>query len=476
MSSRSFIVQRSSFFSIDQLERIEEAMLRILEKVGIAVLDEDLLEQLKSCKFQTRDNRVFIDRKRILRFLDAERKSNDDKFSEGPQPMESEDSQIYLYVSPYPQHLHDIETDQIVPFTTEKLIAATKLVDVLSNRGILSSPPGCPADVPPSLQPIMQYWVAATYSRNGRHPVDPKSEESLPYIIEMAEALENPLRHLPVYVFSPLTLGGESLKCVLKFKDRLSAVTVSDMPSLGCTSPIRIGDAFALAAAEVIGSAVLMKELIDLPIYWSVRLCPIDLRSMSMVLGSPEDFLLQLGNAEINAYFHGERWYPAAGNIHTNAKLAGAQACGEKSSLMTAGALLGTRRFGVAGTLSLDEVFSPEQLLYDIEIKDHVQQIIKGIEGECNPELCLEEVIEGVRQRGFAGLETTLNTYGDLYWHPSLFERQFLPQWKEKGAQTIRQKAHATIRELMSQHDYELEPKIQKELDKILACAKANFI
>ncbi len=43
MGNRSFIVQRPPLFSIDQLENIEEAALRILEKVGIAVLDEEIL-------------------------------------------------------------------------------------------------------------------------------------------------------------------------------------------------------------------------------------------------------------------------------------------------------------------------------------------------------------------------------------------------------------------------------------------------
>ncbi|HIE26702.1 TPA: hypothetical protein EYP66_05410 [Candidatus Poribacteria bacterium] len=342
MKNRPFTVQRAPFFSIEQLERIEEAMLQILEKVGIAVLDEAIQNRLLSNGFQMKDDRVLIHRKFVSEFLDAERKRNGDKFSEGAYPTEPSSSKIGVGVSPYPQWVHDIETDKVIPFTTKKLIEATKLLDILS----LSGPPGCPADVPPPLQPIVQYWVAATHSRNGRRPVDPKSLETLPYIMAMAEVLDNPLRSLPVYVFSPLTLGSESLKCVLKFKDKLSSVGVSDMSSLGCTTPINTGDAFALCVAEVVGSAILLKEIIDLPIHWSIRLCPIDLHSMAMVLGSPEDLLLQFANAEVNAYFHGTRWYQAVGGIHTNAKLPGAQACTEKASLMTTGAILGARRFG----------------------------------------------------------------------------------------------------------------------------------
>ena len=471
-----FFVQRPPVFSISQLEQMEEAMMRILEDVGIAVLYDDLLKKLSSRGFPVKGNRVIVERNLVREFLENERKQNGNKFPEGQQSIKVDNPRIALSVSGYPQQIHDIETDTIVPFTTERLIEATKMVDVLASKGVISRPPGCPIDVSPELQPIMQYWIGAVYSRHGRSPVDPKSLESFFYVMEMAEVLGNPRQHLPIYVFSPLTLGGESLRCVLAFKEKLSYVNVSDMPSVGCTSPINIGDAAALSAAEVIGASILVKEIVDVPVRWYLRLCSIDLHSLAMVLGSPEDFLLQLANSEINGYFHGTRWNPALGFIHTNAKLPGAQACAEKSSTMTAGALLGARRFGVAGTLSLDEVFSPEQLLYDIEIKDHVQRIVTGIDGNCNPERCLRDVREAIERRSFVGLDTTLREYRNVYWFPNLFERQFLAAWQGEGSINIRERTHGTIRELAAQHDYELDPKLRSELDEILEQAKAELL
>ena len=259
MSERPFIVQRPPFFTVAQLERIEEAMLRILEQAGIAILDDEILNQLRSCGFQSRDNRVFVERKLVSEFLDAERKKNEYKFSEDSRPVEPSSHEIHVHVIEYAQWIHDIEKDEIVRLDTEKLIEATKLLDVLS----VSGHAGYPTDVPPPLQPVVQYWVSALYSRCARHRVDAKSLETLPYIMEMGAALGDPLRYLPVYVFSPLTLGSESLKCVLEFRDRISSVGVGNMPSIGCTTPINLGDAFALSAAEVIGAAILLKEIVD---------------------------------------------------------------------------------------------------------------------------------------------------------------------------------------------------------------------
>ena len=57
MNERPFIVQRHPFFTVPQLERVEEAMLRILEQAGIAILDDEILDKLRACGFQSRDNR-----------------------------------------------------------------------------------------------------------------------------------------------------------------------------------------------------------------------------------------------------------------------------------------------------------------------------------------------------------------------------------------------------------------------------------
>jgi hypothetical protein len=46
---------------------------------------------------------------------------------------------------------------------------------------------------------------------------------------------------------------------------------------------------------------------------------------------------------------------------------------------MALGAFLGARHFSCAGTLSLDEIFSPVQLLVDCEMRDWVQRAIQGV-------------------------------------------------------------------------------------------------
>jgi trimethylamine:corrinoid methyltransferase-like protein len=475
MGTDAFVIRNPRPLGRRQLDDIETAALRILEEVGIAVHDDDARRRLCAAGFRARGDRVFIEADVTTAFLDEERGRDGEASPPDPISEDGVERPIQLSVSPYPQHVHEIETDGIVPFDTPRLIEATKLVDGLAAMGVVSSPPGCPADVPPALQPVVQYWVAATYSRQGRRPVDAKSRESLPYVMDIAEALGHPLRSYPVYVFSPLTLAGESLRCVVEFADRFTSVSVSNMSSLGCSAPVGVGNACALSVAEVAGAAILVRELTGLPVRWSIRICPVDLSSLAMSLGTAEDLLLHLVNTQVNAHFHGRAFAPTITTMHTSAKAPGPQACAEKASLMTAGALLGARHFGDAGTISLDEVFSPEQLLYDIEIKDHVTRIARGFDIECSPEACLAEIAAGVEEGGFVGLETTVDQHRDVYWRPRLFERRFLSSWQAEGEASIRERAHELIADVRAAHEYALCADTQSDIDDILAAARADL-
>ena len=330
-------------------------------------------------------------------------------------------------------------------------------------------------DVPGPLQAVVQLWVSATYCRSGRRPTDIKSLASLPYVREMTAALGGAVDFMNVWVFSPLSRAGESLACTLSLGSDLKSVAVGSMPSLGVSASIHPGDAFALAAAEVVGSAILVREIVGLEPAWHVNVLPADLRSLMQVFGSPENLLLQWMSSEVNAFLHGTPWHPAAGNMHVMAKVPGVQATAERASIMTAGALLGQRGFSNAGTLSLDEVFSAEQLLYDLEVRDHVERLVRSLDGGCDPERCVAATLEALEAGTFAALESTCHAHREVYWSPRFFERRSLTAWQAAGSPSVRQQVHAEIHRLGRQHEYALPPDEQRAIDAILARAKADL-
>ncbi|MFO7957889.1 MAG: trimethylamine methyltransferase family protein [Candidatus Brocadiia bacterium] len=84
MTRTRLFVQRERLLSDDGLERIEEAMLRVLENAGIAVLDSDLRKRLRGLGFETRGNRVPLERGIVERLLEELRAENGDAFGTEP--------------------------------------------------------------------------------------------------------------------------------------------------------------------------------------------------------------------------------------------------------------------------------------------------------------------------------------------------------------------------------------------------------
>jgi trimethylamine:corrinoid methyltransferase-like protein len=455
---------RPKLFGEDQLECIRQAAVGILAEHGLRVLHPGALEEAKRAGLRVDGARVCFDRQVIERFLDESRAAGRAEATDTEEPVR----QFRVFTCQYATHVHDLETDTVVPFTTERLIEATKLVDALSDEHVVGAAPGTPGDVPGLLQPLMQYIIGARYSRHGRHPIDARWEEPMPYVMEMAEALGDPIRSLPVYVVSPLTMGAESLECVMRFRDRLDSVHAGNMPSVGGSTAIRIADAFALGIAEVAGAAIVLRAITGLRVSWGVGAMAFDLRGMAMSFGGPEHQLFRWAGEEVNAFFHGHA-VGAGGSwssLRTQAKLPGPQAAAEKIAGAVAAALLGASDLEGGGTLSLDEVFSGEQLVFDCEVRDHVERLAGGIDGDCDPAAAAAEVGAGLKS-GFTTLDSTLSTYRDVYWLPKLFERRSLAGWMGAGCPDLRDRAKARVRELVAKHDYALPEDLSRELDRI---------
>jgi len=466
--NRPIRLPRPRVLAREHLERIHEAMLRILGKVGLRLRGPLVTEAAARLGLRVHGERAFFERPMVEDFI-AET---------GPPPAPAgaadPDPAIRLYVSQYCNHVHDIETDEIVPFTEERLIEATKFLDTMHPYSVVGRVPGSPMDVPQELYPLVQYKVGALYTRLGRRPPEVLTVESAPYVMDLAEALGRPITGADVYIVSPLTVGDEALRIALALRHRVKRVSVGSMTSHGGTTPIGVGDALAIATAESLGSAIIVREVVGLPVSWALRLCPFDPRAMSMTMGGPESTLLVFANNELQAWYE-KREPDPVGEFHTQAKLPGAQAAAEKMSGLLLGALQGARVFGGLGWLSLDEVFSAEQVVLDCEVRDHVQRLIAGLDGSCNPEACVAEAAAGVADT-FFGLDSTVAQYRDFYWWPRLFFRGMRAEWEQAGRPEARARAKAFVREQMQKYDFEPESEVRRVAEEIWARAKREIL
>lgn len=461
-------VIRRELITEEQAARVHALAKRILSEVGLEVRHEGALARLSAEGFRIQGRRVFLEPAVVEEHVQEMRRRIQ---QHAPARPAADDGRLTLRISSYSLYVHDLETDQIVPYTSERLIEMCKLVDSLAGEGVYGAPPGIPAEVHPDLQPIVQYRIAALYARQGATPVDPTSAETVHYLLDMAEVMDRPVQGLPVYMPTPLRLGGESLDVVLACRERLDHVSVSSMPSAGASAPLHPFGALALAAAEVMGGMVAVRLLTGLPVHFGVGLFPFDLRTGAMVFGSPENMLFQMLCSDLNC-FYGWPSHAGPGNIHVMSKRPDAQAAAEKGSIMALGAFMGARHFSCAGTLSLDEVFSAEQLLIDCEIRDGVQRALQGVWlGEDAVADWLAEIEAGL-ERGFMALDSTLDHYRRHTWYPARFERRAIGPWLEAGQPHLSTRLRAEVQRRIAGHDFELDVDRRREIERIAQAAQ----
>ena len=370
-----FRVQRPDWLTVEVCERAHHTALRILQEVGVRVARDDLREQLMRAGLRSRGEAVLLEPSLVQSHVDDNRR----RLAALPRQEPEDDGRLHLDVTCYTYCCHDPDTGEIAPYTSEKLIEMTRFADAVSSDGVHAGAPGFPSDVPTDLQAVAQYRIGALYSRSGGDLGGVRSPVALEHIMTMAEAMGRPIRSLPVYIISPLRLRGESLDLALHFQDRIESVQAYSMPAAGATAPIEPFGGLCLALAEVLGGFVLLRELTKLTVDFALSLYHFDLRAMAMVFGSPENFLLNTLITDLHSYY-GYRRGRGSGEIYVMAPRPGPQAAAEKASIMTAGALLGSRHFSGAGALSMDDIFSPQQLLLDREVRDHVQRLVQGLD------------------------------------------------------------------------------------------------
>ena len=410
---------RDELITPEQSARVHDLARRVLSEIGLEVRHETGLARLKAAGFRTEGYRVFFDAATVDEHVDETRRL----LATRQRTHDADSGRLTLSVSSYALNVHDIESERVIPFSTAQLVEMTKLMDSLADDGVFGAPPGIPADVAPDLQPIAQYRIAATTSRLGATPVDPTSAKTVNHLLDMADVMGRPITGLPVYMVSPLRLGGESLDVVLACQERLSHISVSSMPAASATAPVHPFGALALAAAETIGGTIAVHALTGKPVTFGVGVFPFDLRAGAMVFGSPENLLYQMLCRDLNR-FYGWPWSPAPNNTYVMAALPDLQAAGERAAIMALGASLGARHFGAVGTLSQDDIFSPVQLLADVEMRDWVERAIQGIWlGEEAVDDWLAEIRDGV-EHGFMGRDSTLDNYLKHTWFQALRARR----------------------------------------------------
>jgi len=444
MISVTDLPERMAFTKPD-IEQMHQAALRTLQELGISVENQAALQALADAGVRVVGTRAFFEPEFVTEHLTQLRQDWDKAPSSPP-------GSLTVTVGDMCQYYHKPANDEIELMTTANVIESTKSVETMRPRGLGSYVPGVPRDVPPQLQAIVEYRIGAEFLSDGPTLDTLHPPEALNYLFDMAEALGKPIRSTGIFSVSPLRLSGYEFDLAVQFKDRWRHYWVTTYPAAGVSAPVHFRAAWVLSIAEALGGAVTLHVVSGgKPVSISVGMFPFDLRTLTIVGGMPECAWMYWARAQINRFYD-----PAAGYsmmIGTQAKRPGLQAGYEKGLAGAFGVMTGCDDLHYVGVLSFDDIFSPEQMVADCELRDALVQLRRGIPPE-DPDRWIDEIREGI-EKGYVQADSTLNHYRDAYWFSQLFDRLSWHSFQQVQGKTARQRARQEVLSRLSSYHYQ---------------------
>ena len=447
----------TSPLSEDQWQAVDNAGLAILEKTGLLVEHDEILDVLRQI------NGVRVDGARVR--LAPELVREQVRSVQGTKAYDA-----HIMAGAYSHNYLEPDTGTIRPSTLDDLVVSLRQIEALG--GMSACAPVVPLDIPGPKQELVMERVTHENSScsfgGGQTTSVPAAEAAL----EMSAVVG---RHceLEIWINSPLTLDPGGLDIIWQLRHRRPAVRCANMPTRGMSGPMSLAGLLAQSAAECFGTVTVLR-LLDVASTVSYRIdafwaFPVDMRTANVLLSGP-DYTRLLVLCMCQARRHGIN-DPMGKALLTSAKQPDAQAAAEKAAQALASTWVGgAGTFVAAGALSVVEIYSPIQTIIDKEIMSWVDACGKPVDFDAD-EFLLDEIDQVGPGGTFMDRDSTASRLRDACWDPGLFSLNSYPSWAAAGGVSLADKA----RQILDNLELAEGPIVSAAQQKELAAIEARF-
>lgn len=445
---------------VHEIERLHNAALRIMSEVGMRIENGVILDRLAACGGQvdTQSMTVRFPADTVERFIADSEKV--DWHAVTPQVRASAGIFLGLYLEP--------ESDRHVPWTAERILRYAKVAHYLDHvQG--ASMLGCPVPgIPNPIHPLYQRYFCWKHGiRSGGSLWDIRL---CPYIWEMCEAMATGAGKTPrdyfvgvVYPTTTLLLPRTEAEQFVYFAERGLHVGIGHMSSAGGSAPVTLAGAVALHIAEEMFINLIQRAFFGTrTLRLNCTIAPLDMRTLIYPYGRPERQIVNIMMADM-AKHYGAVFSGQSG--HTDAKRPGPAAGAQRALTSIPTLMAGGVTNVAAGLLSVDEVFSPIQMIIDNEYVGALRRFARGC--EITAETLAVDVVKAVGPGNlFTGTEHTARHFRNEFWEPRIWERRMFAAWLADGAKTEVDRARQEYADIMDRPD--LPVQIDESTDRAL--------
>lgn len=457
-----------NFLTQQEVEKIHEMTLSVLENDGVIMDDDDACELFRKNGARVEGKTVHIGRELVEKALKTApstfkirgRNGKFVTFGEGHKVLAPASGP--LFVSRGDDHHRNLALDYL---NFQKMDHTSKVINML-NPNLIE-----PSDIDREIVRDYQMAVCLKYTDKplmGLTTSPRDCEHSLDMIRRFYDAdpdetyafgLVNPI--------SPLKYDKTMLTACKYFAERNQATMFPCCSMPGATSPMTLSGTIVVNNAENL-AGIVYAQLVrpGAPVVYANTSGGTDMRSITPMIGSPETALISLASAAM-AHYYG---IPCrTGGSLADAKCVDYQ-CGVESTFTMLAAIMSTATFVLhsCGVMNSFNTLSYEKYLLD---EQNIEMIMKFVNGM--PIHTDEEELENISEVGPGGqyLESdhTFDYMREEVYMPLLFNKVGYAAWEAAGKKDAAQLANEAI-------DKRIESFVQPEISKAQEAVLREYI
>lgn len=456
--------------SAEQVDRIHDGTLEILQETGIVFQNDKALQILRNAGCS-------IDRDKKLAKIPVSLVEESIRKCPSSFLLKSREPQKTLTIGgnrTYMMTCCGMETIDLGTWekrtpTMKDQNEAVVVCDALENaHSICTGPYFRIQEIPP---PLNFVWIYASEVRNSTKMTFSSSTARCEiWNIQIAKATDQQVLGL-VCASSPLTYQKDDIAAAFEFAEAGFPVRIDTGPLCGATSPVTLAGSVVQANAELLAGVVLMQLIKPgIGIIGSIYIHPLEMRSGIPVFGAIERALGCIIFFQVWRRYGIPTW---GGACNTSGKLIDYQAGYEKSMQLLLQALSGPNILASHGGIFGELTYHPVVSILDDDISGIIGRTLTGT--NVNDETLALELIKqvGPIPGHYLNKDHTRTLWKKEFFVPKVADRTSYSEWIQKGKKDALQKAKERLKEILDTHrPIELPKDQDKEIDRILEKAR----
>lgn len=467
--------------SPEQIRRVHEASLSILERTGVIVPHPETLSRFAEvgAVVDIEKQTVRIPASVVERSLQTCAKQftiygrdvrRTAPFGQGKRNYNSIAGEAYWVDAPCVQRRFPNLND---------VASAARVGDALNGITICGSMAD-PHELPAEWRCVD---VFATMLRNTTKPVtfwyhDRASARFINEILiavrgDEKRAAEMPLCYPFLEPISPLRFPHNGIDLLYETSRLNLPVPVGPMAQMGMSAPMSIAGTLAVENAEIL-AGICITQLIrpGMPVCYGGICHAFDMRTTQMIFSGPEQCIFGVAMTQMGKQYG----LPVYINVGlTDSKRPDAQAGLEVAASLITGAAAGADIFGHMGISGVDQATSLDMLVLQDEAIRYVESVMREL--DFSSEAFGVDVVDEVGPGGsFVGTMHTAERVRKELWFPSLLDRQYYQAWLDSGAVSTEKKCVGRKAEILAVHQVEPMPDdLDRAIEGIVSAARREL-